>query len=186
MKVMNFLFSKLKFLFATSDKIKNVNLPEGVKGSHSNFYSNGYDSAKQLLFLLQKKGRLIDFLNEDLTMYTDTEIGATVRVVHEGCKAVINEYIKLTPVCNVPESESITLPSDFDKRAIQLFGNIKTNGPYEGRLSHKGWKIIEMHLPKVNQNTNLDIIAAAQVELCPQQTPEQIQEKAIELFVQSR
>src|SRR6478672_1510879 len=36
--------------------------------------------------LLQDKGRLVDFLMEDVNSYDDTQVGAAARVVHQGCR----------------------------------------------------------------------------------------------------
>ena len=41
--------------------------------------------AVQILAALQREGRLIDFLEEDLSAYEDAQIGAAVRNIHQGC-----------------------------------------------------------------------------------------------------
>ncbi len=56
------------------------------------------DSGVQVLALLQRKGRLIDFLQEDLSEFEDDQIGAAVRSVHEGCREALTESVKLEPV----------------------------------------------------------------------------------------
>src|SRR3954464_2306374 len=43
------------------------------------------DAALQLLSLFQREARLIDFTQENLSAYSDADIGAAARVVHEGC-----------------------------------------------------------------------------------------------------
>lgn len=42
------------------------------------------DSALQLLALLQKEARLIDFLQEEVSQFSDEEVGAAARVIHSG------------------------------------------------------------------------------------------------------
>jgi hypothetical protein len=44
------------------------------------------DRAVQMLALLQREGRLVDFVLENLTTYSDAQIGASVRDVHAGCR----------------------------------------------------------------------------------------------------
>src|SRR5262245_43911387 len=46
------------------------------------------DRAVQMLALLQRDGRLVDFIAEDLAPYQDAQIGAAVRDVHESCRKV--------------------------------------------------------------------------------------------------
>src|SRR5258705_92566 len=42
--------------------------------------------------LLQEKGRLVDFLMDDVTLYDDSRVGAAARVVHYGCREVLREH----------------------------------------------------------------------------------------------
>ncbi len=51
------------------------------------------DSALQLLTLLQQEGRFVDFLEENVTAYSDADIGGAARVVHEGCRKVIRTAV---------------------------------------------------------------------------------------------
>ena len=50
------------------------------------------------LAALQEKGRLVDFLMDDLTAHADAQVGAAARVVHEGCRAVLQEHFAIRPV----------------------------------------------------------------------------------------
>src|SRR5271165_2926678 len=40
------------------------------------------------LAILQEKGRLVDFLMDDIKGYNDAQVGAAARVLHEGCRTV--------------------------------------------------------------------------------------------------
>jgi len=55
-------------------------------------------AALQLLGLLQREARFVDFIQEDVAPYTDAEIGAAARVVHEGCRKMLREHFALAPV----------------------------------------------------------------------------------------
>src|SRR5688500_12565958 len=48
------------------------------------------DAALQLLSLLQREGRFVDFIEEDVANYADAQIGAAARVVHEGCRKALH------------------------------------------------------------------------------------------------
>lgn len=123
------------------------------------------DAALQLLGLLQKEARFVDFIKENITEYSDEDIGIAARVVHEGCNKVINEHFTLAPVRNEPEGNNITLPKGFNAAEIRLTGNIVGNAPFNGTLVHKGWQITNTRLPKLTQGHSANIIAAAEVEL---------------------
>ena len=56
------------------------------------------DSALQLLGLLQREGRLIDFLQEDVSGYGDADIGAAARVVHDSVRKALLSHVKLERV----------------------------------------------------------------------------------------
>lgn len=123
------------------------------------------DAALQVLGLLQKEARFIDFIKEDINAYSDTDIGAAARVVHEGCNKAINEHFSLAPIRNEQEGSNITVPIGFDAASIRLTGNIVGAAPFTGSLVHKGWQVTEVRLPKLTQGYNPNIVAAAEIEL---------------------
>jgi len=123
------------------------------------------DAALQLLGLLQKEARFIDFIEEDIAAYSDADIGVAARVVHEGCRKAINEHFTLAPVRSEAEGNKITLQQGFDAATVRLTGNIVGTAPFTGTLIHKGWQVTNVRLPKLTQGHNAAIIAAAEVEL---------------------
>ena len=123
------------------------------------------DAALQLLGLLQKEARFIDFIKEDVTAYGDADVGVAARVVHEGCNKVINEHFRLATVRNEQEGDKITLAKGFDAATVRLTGNIVGEAPFTGTLIHKGWQVTEIRLPKLTAGHNANIIAPAEVEL---------------------
>jgi hypothetical protein len=94
----------------------------------------------QLLAALQRQGRLIDFLQEELGTYEDAQIGAAVRSVHAGCKEALAEATRLEPVMAQEEGDEVTVPVGFDAQAIRLTGKVRGNPPFRGVLRHKGWR----------------------------------------------
>lgn len=123
------------------------------------------DAAMQLLGLLQKEARFIDFIKENVSAYSDVDIGVAARVVHEGCNKAINEYFTLETVCSEKEGAKLTLPKGFDASEIRLTGNIVGEAPFNGTLIHKGWKVTDVRLPKLTEGHNAKIVAAAEVDL---------------------
>ena len=123
------------------------------------------DAALQLLGLLQREARLIDFTQENLSSYTDADIGGAARVVHEGCCKVLREHFTITPVRPEAEGCRIALPEGFDASAIRLTGNVVGQAPFKGSLSHRGWRATETRLPKLTGSHDVTVLAQAEVEL---------------------
>jgi hypothetical protein len=123
------------------------------------------DAALQLLALLQRDARLIDFTQESLSGYSDADIGGTARLVHEGCCKVLREHFTLAPVRPEAEGSRITLDQGFDAHAIRLTGNLVGQAPFQGSLSHCGWRATEVRLPKLAAGHDATVLAQAEVEL---------------------
>jgi hypothetical protein len=123
------------------------------------------DPALQLLALLQREGRLVDFLEEDIASAADDQIGAAARVVHQGCRKALREHVKLAAVREEEEGAKISLPEGFSAAEVKLTGNVSGKGPHEGTLRHKGWKVTEIKLPTRVEGHDARVIAQAEVEL---------------------
>lgn len=124
-----------------------------------------FDRAVQMLALLQRDGRLIDFLAENISPYPDEQLGAAVRSIHESCRQVLDRYVKLEPVLNSAEDQPVTVPAGFDPAAIKLIGNVAGEPPVRGLLRHKGWRVKEVNLPSLPQGAGRMVLAPAEVEL---------------------
>jgi hypothetical protein len=122
-------------------------------------------SALQLLSLLQQNGRLIDFLQEDITAFSDQEVGAAARLVHQGCRQTLEEYLAIRPIREEPEGARVTLAADFDASLVRLTGNLVGEAPFSGTLIHRGWRATQVRLPRVASGHDLKILTAAEVEL---------------------
>ena len=88
------------------------------------------DRAVQMLALLQRDGRFIDFLMEDLTGYSDAQVGAAVRDVHAGCRGVVSRYVTLDAVVSGKEGDQTTVDSSLDPSSIRLVGNVTGQPPF--------------------------------------------------------
>ena len=124
-----------------------------------------FDRAVQMLALLQRDGRLIDFLAENISPYPDVQLGAAVRSIHETCRQVLDNYVKLEPILNSEEDQPVSVQAGFDPAAIKLIGNVTGELPVRGLLRHKGWRVKEVNLPPLPQGAGRMVIAPAEVEL---------------------
>lgn len=122
-------------------------------------------AALQLLGLLQREARFVDFIQEDVAPYSDAEIGAAARVVHGGCRKLLAEHFTLAPVRAEAEGSRVTLAAGFDAAAVRLTGNVVGQAPFTGSLSHRGWQVTQVRLPQLTDARAAAIIAQAEVEL---------------------
>jgi len=123
------------------------------------------DSALQLLALLQKEARLIDFLQEEVSQFSDEEVGAAARVIHSGGQKVLREYLNLSPIRSEQEQSRISVEAGFNTQEIRLTGQVTGQAPFVGTLIHKGWRANSITLPKLADNYDTAILAHAEVEL---------------------
>ncbi|MCI4626664.1 MAG: DUF2760 domain-containing protein [Candidatus Magnetoovum sp. WYHC-5] len=121
--------------------------------------------AVQMLALLQKKGRLVDFLQEDISSYNDQQVGQAVRSIHQGCKSVLDEYIKIEPVINEIEGNDVTVKEGFDPSVIRLTGNVTGSAPFRGVLQHCGWRVSTTKIPATPASHDAAVIEPAEVEI---------------------
>lgn len=121
--------------------------------------------ALQLLGLMQREGRFVDFIEQDLTGFSDADVGTAARVVHEGCRRALQSRATITPCRTESEGAAITLAPGFDARLVAITGNLAGEPPYTGVLRHGGWKIQELKLPELVGDANPEIIQPAEVEL---------------------
>lgn len=118
-----------------------------------------------LLSMLQREGRFLDFVQEEIAPYSDAEVGAAARLVHEGCRKLVREYLSLEPVLPQSEGARVTLPPGFDAQRIRLTGNVAGQPPFQGALKHHGWAATQVRLPEPPSAIDLKILAPAEVEL---------------------
>ena len=119
------------------------------------------------LATLQEKGRLVDFLMDDVTAYSDAQVGAAARVVHAGCKAALQEHFAIRHVRDEAEGSTVSVPAGYAADEYRLVGKISGEAPFSGRLVHAGWKTDSVKLPRIVRtgDDRLPTIAPAEVEL---------------------
>jgi hypothetical protein len=121
--------------------------------------------ALALLATFQREGRLIDFLQEDVAAFSDAEIGAAARVVHAGCRKIVQQHLTLEPVMSAAEGSAVSIPAGFDAQRIRLTGNVSGQPPFRGALKHHGWFAKSVRFPTVSDAIDPRVLAPAEVEL---------------------
>jgi hypothetical protein len=122
------------------------------------------DRAVQVLALLQRDGRLVDFLMEDLAAYPDAQVGAAARDIHRGCRDSLARYITLAPVLDEEEGRPVTVERGVDPARLKIVGNAPASPPLRGVLRHRGWEATRVELPPL-LTTGRTIVAPAEIEV---------------------
>jgi Domain of unknown function (DUF2760) len=119
------------------------------------------------LAMLQARGRLVDFLMDDINAHADSQVGAAARVVHAGCKTVLQEHFRIRPVREESEGSTVQVAAGYAADEYRLLGRISGPAPFSGVLVHHGWKTDAVNLPRILRSSTdrLPAIAPAEVEL---------------------
>jgi Domain of unknown function (DUF2760) len=121
--------------------------------------------ALQLLELLQREGRLVDFVKQEIVSFSDSDVGAAARIIHQGCRKALDRVAVIDVVRHEPEGGTVTLASGFDAKAHRLVGNVAGHPPYRGTLKHRGWRVNSLSLEEPLPGATFNIIAPAEIEL---------------------
>lgn len=123
------------------------------------------DGALQLLGILQRDARLIDFFMEDISPYSDDQVGAVVRNLHEQSRKALDRYVKFLPVIDGVEGTYAKVETN-DPGLVKLIGNVPATGKAAGgTLRHKGWRAEQLNLPALAAKQKTDIVAPAEIEI---------------------
>ena len=121
------------------------------------------DGALQILGILQRDARLIDFLMEDISPYSDEQVGAAVRQVNEQGRASLpatstvarhRRRRRHTPASTSPSGRRHRQADRQRAPGRQAAGGI---------LRHKGWRVERIDLPK--PAGDLKVLAPAEIEI---------------------
>jgi len=122
--------------------------------------------AAELVILLQREGRLLDFLEQDIEDFDDDDVGAAVRAVHKGCREVVRKHFDIGPVLpELEEDDDFTVEEGFNPEEIRLLGKVKGSPPFKGTLRHPGWRAQKVSMPKVAASVDVAVLASAEVEV---------------------
>lgn len=130
-------------------------VPATEKSDHSHLY---------LLSLLQQSSRLVDFLKEDISSFSDAQVGAAVRKIHADCGKSLEDLITIRPLYEEKEGETISVAAGYNPNEVRIVGKIKGEPPFKGILVHRGWKAHKRSLPKKLDELP-DVICPAEIEV---------------------
>jgi hypothetical protein len=142
-------------LLATGDEAEAAPPPRAVRSE-----------AVTLLAVLQREARLVDFVQEPIDGYADAQVGAAVREVHKGCRAVFDRMLALEPTLDDAEMSEITVPAGASPNRYRMVGNVTGEPPVSGTLAHHGWRATRCDLPEWRgSDDDALVVAPAEVEL---------------------
>ena len=129
--------------------------------------ASGTGEAVQLLMLFQQKGRFVDFLMDDISKATDAQLSSAARVVHDGCRSIIKDYMTFEPVCAEPEASTVKVDQQQQQSHYKVTGNLSGEPPYQGTVRHRGWKLTRLNIPRLSPRKNGEWppVAPAEVEV---------------------
>jgi hypothetical protein len=144
---------------------KATQAPPAPKPAPPQAQARPSDGALQILGILQRDSRLIDFLMEDISTYSDDQVGSAVRSLHEQSRESLNLYLRLAPVIDAVEGTFTKLETN-DPAKVKLLGNVPASGKAPGGvLRHKGWRAERIDLPPLPPGDGASILAPAEVEV---------------------
>ena len=138
-----------------------VELSKASESSKRDLFAEG---ATYALVLLQREGRLVDFIQESIDTYSDEQIGIAARSIHAGCAKVLGERFDLTPIAEQAEGVCIELSESYDPCEYKMTGNTPTKPPFRGTLTHRGWKVGKVSFPDRSDSINPAVVQSAEVE----------------------
>ena len=124
----------------------------------------------QFLSLLQQKAQFLDFVMDDVSLYPNEQVGAAARIVHDGVRKVLKDYVEISPLREEEEGSKVELRDEEKSSSYRLVGNVG-EPPYKGTVLHRGWKTTSITLPTILDPEVLSlggkdkVLAPAEVEL---------------------
>lgn len=123
------------------------------------------NDALTLLAALQREARMIDFLMEPINAYSDAQVGAAVRDIHNKSAKLLADYFAITPLLETKEGDPCTIPAGYDPIMYHVTGTIPATAPFKGTLRHPGWRATQCKLPQwTGKAPSALVVAPAEVE----------------------
>lgn len=119
----------------------------------------------RLLATLQEEARLLDFVREDITGYSDEQVGAAVRGIHAALRKSLDERLDIAPILPGEEGDEIEVPQNLPAGQLRLTGRVPGAPPFRGILRHAGWRASSVHLPQPVAGSDPAVLAPAEVEV---------------------
>lgn len=123
--------------------------------------------ALTLLATLQRESRLVDFLMESLDGFSDAQVGAAARAVHDDAAKSLKRLFALRPLLDHPEGATVDIDAP-DAARYTLSGKVDgfSDGSLRGTLVHAGWVAGCCELPRYEGSAgNAPVVAPAEIEV---------------------
>jgi hypothetical protein len=156
------LFTAFKAFFWA---LKNPKAFEEKDKKHEEKKSKSSYDHLRLLTMMQSCSRFIDFIKEDISQFSDAEVGSVARDIHKNCSKLLEDVVAIRPISKSEEGIELDIEKGFDPQEISLIGNVKGYGPYKGILRHPGWKASKLSLSLCNQDLKKEILQPLEVEV---------------------
>lgn len=115
-----------------------------------------------LLSALQREARLVDLIQEDLSAFSDAQVGAAARPCLQQCKSTLDRTLGLRSVSDGPEGSTVDVGTDASPARFQWIGE---GTGTSGKLVHQGWQASKVELADwTGDPADANIIAAAQLQ----------------------
>jgi len=144
---------------AAPEALKTTDRKALAKSSKEQFDAG----AVYTLVLLQREGRLVDFMMENIDSYDDAQVGAAVRRIHQSCQKALSDYFKLKKIIDAREGAQFKVDAKVDRAKVRLIGNVPDMLPFDGFVQHPGWEAAKVELPDRNDGIDAKIICPAEV-----------------------
>lgn len=120
--------------------------------------------ALRLLATLQEEARLLDFVSEEMDEYSDAEVGAAARGIHQALRRSLADRVELRAIREEEEGSIVEVPDDVEPGTLRVVG-APGSGPNRGTLVHGGWYATEVRLPRPTPGSDARVLAPAEVEV---------------------
>jgi hypothetical protein len=115
-----------------------------------------------LLAALQREARLIDLIQENLSAYSDAQVGAAARPCLTQCAATLNRLISIKPLIAAADGDLVKVPENATPSRYTWIGE---GSGTEGKLIHHGWEAAKTELPQwTGASEDAHVIAPAQIK----------------------
>lgn len=119
----------------------------------------------RLLGMLQSSSRLIDFFKEEISSFSDAQVGAAVRQIHAAASKNLEEVVTIRPLLEENEGAAIMIHKGYNPSEYKVTGNVRGEPPFKGIVRHRGWKAHKISLPKQVGVINREVLAPAEIEV---------------------
>jgi hypothetical protein len=118
--------------------------------------------AVTLLATLQREARFVDLVKEDLSRYSDAQIGIAARPCLQQCATTLDRLLGLRPIETSADGQTIQVPENALPSRYQWVGE---GAGSTGKLLHHGWEASQVQLPQwTGANADAKVVAPVQVK----------------------